>query len=231
MPIIFPPVDSASEEGLLAIGGDLNPESLLTAYSQGIFPWPISKDSPMTWFSPDPRGVLYIDNFHQSKSFVKFLKKSTFEVLVNQNFEEVITACASTIRPHEVGTWIDERIIKGYCELFKSGHAYSIGIYDQSELVGGIYGVIIGHFVSGESMFHTKSNASKMAISALISVLKKNGIPFLDTQMVTPIIENLGGCNISRDHYISELQSLIKFQITRDQVFTETQIDLNQLYL
>lgn len=229
MPVVFPPVESASPEGLLAIGGQLDEQTLLSAYSQGIFPWPISFDSPMTWFSPDPRGVLYTDDFHLQKSFKKFLKKSNWTLRLNDSFEQVILGCANTSRKHEKGTWIDQRIIEGFTNLFNLGFAYSIGVFEGEDLIGGLYGVQIGRFVSGESMFHLKSNASKVALSGLMYFLKKHKINFLDTQMVTPIIENLGGQNISREVYLKELSKNISTELSREELFHQSFVESNQL--
>lgn len=219
MPIIFPPIETASPEGLLAIGGSLDEETLLTAYRQGIFPWPISADSPLTWFSPDPRGILYTEEFHCSKSFIKFLKTTTYEVKFNTNFESVLNNCAMAVRKHETGTWITQEIMDGYLDFFNTGHAYCVEVYDEGILIGGLYGVAIGKYVSGESMFHLKDNASKVALYALIGILKKNKISMLDTQMVTPIIESMGGKNISRSSFQSELNLTVKDKLTRDELF------------
>lgn len=229
MPVQFPPVESASPEGLVAIGGDLSPETLVEAYKNGIFPWPISKTSPLTWFSPDPRGALILDDLHVAKSFQKFLKKTNFEVKFNEDFASVIKACSTTIRKHEAGTWITNDIIKGYTRFFEAGHAYCVEVYDSGELVGGLYGVSIGHFLSGESMFHTKSNASKLALYALCLIALKNQIPFIDTQMVTPVIESFGGKEIERKQFMNSLSPLIKQKTSRDLLFSHEFHELNQL--
>jgi leucyl/phenylalanyl-tRNA--protein transferase len=230
MPIIFPPIESASPEGLLAIGGNLDTETLLTAYSQGIFPWPISKESPLTWFSPDPRGIVYVEDFHISKSFTKFLKNNSLEVRFNTNFEEVLNNCASTVRKHEAGTWITQEILDGYINLFNAGYAYSVEVYNSKNLVGGLYGVTIGNFISGESMFHKESSASKLALYALISVLKHNNIEWLDTQMVTPVIESMGGTEVDRDIFLDELSKVINDKNTRDELFKTSFSKLDPLF-
>jgi leucyl/phenylalanyl-tRNA--protein transferase len=230
MPIVFPPIETASPEGLLAIGGNLDVETLLTAYSQGIFPWPISTDSPLTWFSPDPRGVFFIKDLHLSKSFIKFLKNNTFEVKFNTNFEAVLRNCGSAPRKHEEGTWITQEIVNGYNCLFDAGHAYSVEVYNGEELIGGLYGVSIGNYVTGESMFHKESNASKLALYALICTLKKNNILWLDTQMVTPVIESMGGREIDRKLFLKELNKVIDIENSRDHLFKTNFSKLDPLF-
>ncbi len=202
----FPPVDTADEHGLLALGGDLEVESLLLAYSQGIFPWPISKEYPLAWFSPDPRGILAFDKLHLSKSLRKFLKNNPYEIRFNTNFEAVIMNCALIKRSDNQGTWITDEIINSYIELYKKGFAYSVETYENDQLVGGVYGVCINRFYSGESMFHKADNASKVALIALLYQLNQKGIGWLDTQMVTPVVESLGGVEIPRDTYLKMLK-------------------------
>lgn len=220
MPIAFPPIESATKEGLLAIGGNIDVETLRAAYTQGIFPWPISDDAPMTWFSPDPRGILEIKDFHVSRSFKRFINKTNLEVKFNTNFEGVIRACANMVRKHESDTWISEEIIKGYIKLYKKKNAYSVEVYDGAKLVGGLYGVCFGEMISGESMFHIKTNASKMALYALIKVLTQNNITWLDTQMVSPLLESLGGKNIERLEFKKRLLALNNSSPSRKEVFS-----------
>jgi leucyl/phenylalanyl-tRNA--protein transferase len=218
--VIFPPINSASEDGLLAIGGDLELDTLLTAYTQGVFPWPISDDTPLTWFSPDPRGLLDFTDLHTSRSFRKFLKNTNLTTTFNQDFEEVINACAQMKRKHEPGTWISQEIIKGYVNMFNHGFAYSVEIRQNDEIVAGLYGVCIGELVSGESMFHTVDNASKLAMFSLVEKLKSKKIRWLDTQMVTPVIESFGGKEISRDEFTKRLDPLNFTIPTREELFS-----------
>ena len=209
MPIFdFPPVDSADEHGLLALGGDLEIPSLMLAYSQGIFPWPISEEYPLAWFSPDPRGVILMDNFKIPQSFKKILKNNPFTVTFNKDFPAVIESCSETKNRSGVqGTWITQEIIDAYLKLHQVGHAYSVEAWNQDgELVGGLYGVNIGSFVSGESMFYRESNASKTVLYFLMHHLQDHKINWLDTQMVTPVVESFGGSEISRPHYLDLLQ-------------------------
>jgi len=204
--VAFPPIEEADEHGLLALGGDLEIESLLLAYTQGIFPWPISDEYPLAWFSPDPRGILAFDKLHLSKSFRKFLKKNPYEIRFNTNFEAVIMNCARVNRNDQSSTWITQEIIDGYIELFKHGFAYSCETYLDDRLVGGVYGVCINHFYSGESMFHLEDNASKVALVSLMYMLNQRDIKWLDTQMVTPVVQSLGGVEIPRDTYLKMLK-------------------------
>ena len=204
----FPSTEEADEYGLLAIGGDLEVSSLLLAYSQGIFPWPISDEFPLAWFSPDPRGVLDYQDFHISTSLKKILKSDQFEVRFNTNFKEVIDQCAKVPRKSQQGTWITPQIINAFIQLHKSGHAYSVEVYNNQtqQLVGGLYGTCIGNTYSGESMFHLESNASKVALAYLMEKLHAHGINWLDTQMVTPVVESMGGKEIPRKEFIKRIK-------------------------
>lgn len=205
----FPPVESADENGLVGVGGDLEPESLILAYSRGIFPWPISKDYPLAWFSPDPRGVLFFDNLHISKSMRRFLNKDKYQVKFNTNFEQVIRHCSKVQRAHENSTWITEDIINAYIDFHRLGYAYSVEVYDQDRLVGGLYGVKINQYVCGESMFHLEDNTSKLALISLMFNLEKNNIHWLDTQMITPVVKQLGGIYMPRNQFINLLKKSV----------------------
>lgn len=208
--VAFPPVEESDEHGLLALGGDLEVDSLLLAYSQGIFPWPISEEYPLAWFSPDPRGILIFEKLHLSKSFRKFLKKNPYEIKFNTNFEAVIMNCARVKRSDQPSTWITQEIINAYIELHKLGYAYSIETYLDERLVGGVYGVCINRFYSGESMFHLEDNASKVALVSLMYMLKQRDIGWLDTQMVTPVVESLGGVEIPRETFLQMLENSLR---------------------
>ncbi len=210
--IDFPPVESADEHGLLAVGGDLEVSSLKMAYERGIFPWPISLDIPLAWFSPDPRGVLFHRDIYINRSLKKWLNKKEYYVTFNKDFPQVIIECSKVCnRPGQDTTWITDRIIDSYIDFHYSGHAYSVEVYDKKDkLKGGLYGVRIGKFFSGESMFHKESNTSKLALLSLMKVLKDNQVTYLDTQMVTPVVENLGGREIPRDDFLALLKSSIQ---------------------
>ena len=210
--IEFPSVESADEDGLLAIGGDLEIDTLITAYQHGIFPWPVSLDLPLAWFSPNPRGILFAEKIHVSKSFSKFLKKNTFKVTFNQAFSQVIKLCAFSARKNQSSTWITSDIISGYEKLFKAELAYSVEVWSEDNLIAGLYGVCMGNFVSGESMFTKEDNASKFALYSLMIRLKEKKITWLDTQMVTSVVEGFGGMYISRPEF---LQMISKKDWTR----------------
>ena len=210
--IVFPSVESADEDGLLAIGGDLEVDTLITAYQHGIFPWPVSLDLPLAWFSPNPRGILFAEKIHISKSFSKFLKKNTFKVTFNQAFSEVIKLCAISSRKNQSSTWITSDIINGYEKLFKAELAYSVEVWNDDNLVAGLYGVCMGNFVSGESMFTKEDDASKLALYSLMVRLKEKKVTWLDTQMVTSVVEGFGGMYISRPEF---LQMISKKDWTR----------------
>lgn len=201
----FPPIETADEHGLLALGGDLELETLVLAYSKGIFPWPISEDYPLAWFSPDPRGILTFGNLHLSTSLKKFLKKNPYEIRFNTNFKAVIENCANAKRALDQGTWITQEIIDAYVELHNEGLAYSSEAYLDGELVGGVYGVCMNRFYSGESMFHLAPNASKVALVSLLYKLHQQGIEWLDTQMVTPVVASLGGVEVPRETFLKML--------------------------
>lgn len=217
--IAFPPIESADKDGLLALGGDLSLETLKQAYLNGIFPWPISDDAPLTWFSPDPRGILNIEDFHIPRSLKKALQKSHFKVTFNKYFEEIISNCAEISRKNEPGTWIRDDIVLGYTNLFKQGHAYSVEVHLNEKLVGGLYGVCFGELISGESMFYTETNASKFALVKLVEKLTENNIQWIDTQMVSPLLKSMGAINISRDEFKTKLMNLTTENITRDDLF------------
>jgi leucyl/phenylalanyl-tRNA--protein transferase len=209
--IVFPPVETASEDGLVAVGGDLEVDTLLEAYRRGIFPWPISTyplnaDIPHTWFSPDPRGVLDFADLHVPRSFLKFLRKTPFHVTFNRAFADVIVQCARTPRKDQPGTWITPDIMRSYINLFERGHAYSVDVWRDRQLVAGMYGVVIGGFVSGESMFTHEDNASKQGLYTLVHHLQERGITWLDTQMVTEVVRQFGGGYIPRRRFLRRLE-------------------------
>lgn len=204
---LFPSVENADENGLLALGGDLSIPMLIDAYSQGIFPWPLSERFPIAWFSPDPRGVLCFKDLHISRSLQKIIKQQKFETKFNNDFESVIKKCAtSKNRSEGEGTWITKQMIDAYIELFKAGYAFSTETYLNDQLVGGMYGVCLNGIVSGESMFYLEPNASKVALVHLMNKLHSIGIEWIDTQMITPVVESLGGKEIARAEFIAKLQ-------------------------
>jgi leucyl/phenylalanyl-tRNA--protein transferase len=212
----FPSVELADEHGLLAQGGDLEVSSLVLAYSEGIFPWPYSDYHPITWYSPDPRGVLDYSDLHLSTSFKKFIKKTDLVVKFNEDFEEVILGCAASTNrkgqdPNSMSsTWITRKMIEAYIALYYAGHAHCVSVYQGDQLVGGLYGVKIKKFYSGESMFYKETGASKLALFSLMESLKEKGISWIDTQMVTPVVQSLGGKEIKRSEFLERLKVSLK---------------------
>ncbi|WP_034062667.1 leucyl/phenylalanyl-tRNA--protein transferase [Lacinutrix jangbogonensis] len=201
--IIFPNVQEADEEGLLAIGGDLSLERLILAYKSGIFPW-FNEDEVILWWSPDPRFVLFPKDLKVSKSMKRFLKKCDYEITINKNFRSVITACAEAKREGQGGTWITNNMIDAYCNLHEQGHAKSVEVYKKNELVGGFYGIDLNNGVfCGESMFAKESNASK---AAFITFIQNTDYKLIDCQVYTNHLESLGAKDILRAQFLSYLK-------------------------
>ena len=197
----FPSPSSTNAEGLVAVGGDLSVERLLLAYRSGIFPWTVK---PITWWSPDPRAIFELDRFHVPRSLAKVIRKGVFEITVNRAFEQVMRACAAPARRRR-STWISPQFIAAYTELHRQGHAHSLECWSAERLVGGIYGVAIGGFFAGESMFHRVSDASKVALFHLIQHLRRQRFVLFDIQMLTPVTAQLGGITIPREEYLQRL--------------------------
>jgi leucyl/phenylalanyl-tRNA--protein transferase len=202
----FPPVEDALEDGLLAIGGDLSPDRLLLAYNNGIFPW-YNEDEPPMWWSPNPRFVLFPEALNVSKSMRQLLKQDAFEFRVNNSFEAVISNCSNVSRKRQDGTWISYDIISAYTALHKLGYAHSAEAWLNDELVGGLYGVLIGKVFFGESMFSLASNASKYAFIKWVELLMSQGIVLIDCQVYTEHLESLGAGEISRDMFMEILSN------------------------
>lgn len=211
---VFPPLSQALEEpnGLIAIGGNLTSKRLLDAYSQGIFPW-FSEDEPIMWWSPNPRMVLFPSELNISSSLKKTLNKNTFELKINSAFREVITACSQVKRPNQDGTWINQDMINAYCELHDLGHAVSSESWLDGQLVGGCYGVIIGKMFYGESMFHTHTDASKVAFANLVNHLNTKAVGMIDCQMKTPLLTQFGGREVPREEFSQTLSKLIHLTV------------------
>lgn len=200
--IEFPDHSEASEEGLLAVGGDLSLKRLLHAYSNGIFPW-FENEEPILWWSPDPRFVLFPNELKVSKSMKQFMRTTTLQITQNKAFDEVVTNCAKIKRPNQKGTWITKRMKLAYSELFEAGFAISVEVWDQDQLVGGFYGVDLKNGIfCGESMFSLKSNASKLAF---IWLVKNEAYNLIDCQVHTNHLESLGARFISRRDYLRYL--------------------------
>ncbi|WP_264526287.1 leucyl/phenylalanyl-tRNA--protein transferase [Flavobacterium sp. N502536] len=203
--LFFPPVSEADEEGILAIGGDLDPERLKLAYKSGIFPW-FNEGEPILWWSPDPRMVLFLDELIVSKSMRNILNRKQFKVTFNQSFEAVISNCQNIKRDGQNGTWISNEMIDAYCKLNEQGIAKSVEVWQDEVLVGGLYGIDLGHVFCGESMFSKVSNASKVAFIALVQYLKEANYKLLDCQVHNSHLESLGCREIDREVFISILK-------------------------
>jgi leucyl/phenylalanyl-tRNA--protein transferase len=203
----FPPVSQALSDGLLAAGGDLSPERLLSAYRQGIFPW-FNADSPILWWSPDPRMVLIPEQVKLSKSLKRTLKKQPYTVTFDQAFSAVMLACAQPRddpQEGESGTWIHPDMIHAYTQLHQQGHAHSVECWDDGRLVGGLYGVAIGRVFFGESMFSIARDSSKIALVTLCQQLQHWGIPLIDCQLYSEHLASMGATEIDRQDFIDTL--------------------------
>lgn len=209
--IRFPPADLASPEGLLAIGGDLAAERLLEAYRHGIFPW-YSDDQPIMWWSPDPRALLYPKKIKISRSLAKVIRKKKYTVTCDQAFLDVIKACSEPrTQLAEAGTWITPEMMEAYFKLHKLGYAHSIEVWDDSKLVGGLYGISLGRAFFGESMFSRASNTSKIAFATLAKSLDSWGFHFIDCQLPSDHLSSLGVESIRREQFLSQLDESLKF--------------------
>lgn len=194
-----------SLNGLVAVGGDLSPERLLLAYRLGIFPWSVD---PITWWSPDPRGIIELNGFHVSRSLQKKMAKGAFRITRDTAFRAVIEACAQPA-PGRGSTWISPQFIEAYVALHQAGHAHSVECWLQDQLVGGIYGVRMGGAFAGESMFHRVTDASKIALFHLVEHLRERQFQLFDIQMVTPHTQQFGASAIPRDDYLKRLASAV----------------------
>jgi leucyl/phenylalanyl-tRNA--protein transferase len=205
---IFPDPNLADESGLLAVGGDLSVDRLVQAYSNGIFPW-YSQGEPILWWSPDPRMVLFPENFKISKSLKQTLKNKSFEVKFDTNFREVIKRCAEVPRRGQPGTWITKEMSNAYQNLFKEGIAHSVETYQNGNLVGGLYGLSLGAVFFGESMFQTERDASKVALYHLVKKVTQWNFLMIDAQVETDHMKSLGAINIERKEFLMILEKAL----------------------
>ncbi len=212
--LVFPPPDYADPSGLLAVGGDLSSDRLLAAYRAGIFPW-YSEDQPILWWSPDPRLTLDLNDFKLSRSLAKTMRKGVFKVTLDRVFDDVIAACAIVPRDGQKGTWITPEMQAAYIELHGLGYAHSVETWFEGQLVGGLYGVSLGKAFFGESMFHHKTDASKVALATLVDKLKGWGFRFIDSQMTTEHMLSLGAKEVSRRIFLKQLQGSLRFTTKR----------------
>jgi len=206
----FPPIETAMREpnGLVAAGGDLSPQRIIDAYRHGIYPW-FSKGQPPLWWSPDPRMVLYTNEYRLSRSLAKRIRRRDFDVRVDTAFGPVIEACASVVRDAQDGTWITREMAVAYRRLHALGYAHSVEAWRGGELVGGLYGLALGRVFFGESMFSHESDASKVALAGLVSVLARQGVPLIDCQQETDHLASMGARPISRREFALALTELI----------------------
>lgn len=205
--LIFPPVELAGPDGLLAVGGDLTADRLLVAYRLGIFPW--YDTPPVLWWYPDPRFVLFPDHLHVSKTMKSLMKKRPFTLTCNQAFRAVINQCSLVARKGQQGTWINEEMIRAYMELHHQGYAVSVEAWQDGTLAGGLYGIRLGRMFFGESMFAKVTNASKAAFIYYIDLLKKEGAGLVDCQVHTEHLASLGAGYIPGARFKQLLRELL----------------------
>jgi leucyl/phenylalanyl-tRNA--protein transferase len=203
--LFFPPVEEANYEGVLAVGGDLSVERLLLAYNSGIFPW-FDEEDPILWWAPPERMVVNLIDYKVSKSMRNVINRNSFDVTINQDFAAVISNCQKIERKGQEGTWISSEIIKSYTQLHQLGKVISFEVWQNKELVGGLYGVDLGHIFCGESMFSIVPNASKVAFVKLIEYLKDKNYKLLDCQVHNDHLEKLGAFEISRELFMKILK-------------------------
>ena len=223
----FPPVEMTRADmgGLLAIGSDLSTGRLLDAYRNGIFPWGTVEGHPL-WYSPDPRMVLFPDEFRLTRSLRRTLRARHYEVRFDSDFPAVIAGCATTSRPGQDGTWIGPELMAAYIRLYELGWAHSVEVYAEGDLTGGLYGLAIGRMFYGESMFSRRSNASKIAFAHLVHYLHAHDFGMIDCQMRTGHLASLGGREIPRRDFVARLNQLTGSPRPRQQ-WTSDGLDLN----
>ncbi len=200
---MLPDGDQADEDGVVGVGADLAPGTLVDAYRRGIFPWP-HVGVPLPWFSPDPRAVIALERVHVSRSLRARLRRCGWVTTVDQAFGGVVAACAQ--RPPDVGTWITDDLARAYRQLHHLGWAHSFEVWENGELVGGMYGVQIGAVFTGESMFHRRSDASKVALVDAVDRLRESGAWLLDVQLSTPHLETMGAIEVPRSWFLNQLR-------------------------
>ncbi|HEX2661129.1 MAG TPA: leucyl/phenylalanyl-tRNA--protein transferase [Polyangia bacterium] len=204
-------LDDGWPEGLVAVGGDLKPETLVRAYSAGVFPW--SSDPSVTWWSPDPRAIFDLDTFRAHRSLRKTIRRHGWRFTTDRDFAGVMRSCAAPT-PDRPQTWISDDFVRSYTELHRRGLAHSLEVWEGDQMVGGLYGVTLGGFFGGESMFRTRTDASKAAVGFLVEHLRARGFSLLDAQVPTPHLESLGAIKIPRADYLKRLRSALDKRVT-----------------
>jgi len=212
--LVFPSPHEAEPNGLLAVGGDLGGGRLLLAYSMGIFPW-YSEGQPILWWSPDPRCVLDLDDFHVSRRLRRVLNQEKFRVTFDEDFQGVIRGCASVARPGQDGTWITAEMERAYLRLHHTGLAHSVECRVGDHLVGGIYGIALGRGFFGESMFHRETDASKVALARLVDRLAGWDFHFIDAQVTTSHMLSLGAREVPRTSFLKSLERALRYPTRR----------------
>lgn len=225
-PSRFPDPRLADPDGLVALGGRLDPDWLLDAYRHGVFPWPTTEDEPMLWWSPDPRAVMPLDGMHISRRLRRRLRSGAFTVTCDQDFAGVMHGCG-TADDRRGGTWITPGMTEAYVQMHKLGHAHSVEVWsgegEQRRLVGGVYGIAIGGLFAGESMFHHETDASKVALASLVAHLNARGYRLFDIQQWTSHTGSLGAVEVSREDYLARLPSVIDLPITFGEALEPTE--------
>lgn len=224
--LTFPPPEHALTEpnGLLAFDGDLSVERLIQAYSQGIFPW-YSNNEPIMWWSPNPRAIIPIANLRVNKTLKKVIRRETFTITVNKAFQDVIALCANAPFRRD-GTWIIDEMQQAYINLHHAGFAHSIEVWQQNELIGGLYGVAINGYFSGESMFYVKNNGSKLALLGLAAHLKHFNVDFIDCQMQNQFLASMGTIEINREHFLAKHQQALSLTVPEN-IWQQAEISLS----
>jgi leucyl/phenylalanyl-tRNA---protein transferase len=207
--IQFPDPDLAEDDGLVAVGGELSVEFILSAYMQGIFPW-FSEDDPILWWSPNPRLILFPDEFKISNSLKQLIKNKKYTLKIDENFKEVIKNCSKSPRPGQDGTWITGEMLVAYTKLHKLGYTHSFETYYNNELVGGLYGLSLGNAFFGESMFFKATDASKFALYHLVEWCKMHNFKFIDAQQPTAHLKSLGAKEVQRSEFLSRLKEALQ---------------------
>lgn len=223
----FPPVSSATEDGLLMLGGRLTPERVLEAYRRGIFPWPIGESDCelLAWFSPDPRAIIELDQLHVSRRLARRIRSGRFHVTCDQAFDQVIAGCAAP-RATDGGTWITPDMARVYGQLHALGHTHSVEVWHEDVLVGGLYGISLGGFFAGESMFHRERDASKVALATLVAHLRARGFRLFDVQQATAHAVRMGAIEIRRSRFVTRLRAALELPVTFGH-----ELDLSQLHV